>query len=220
MHGRSVRVTATMRIDVWSDVICPWCYIGKRRLETALGRFRHDGPVEIHWHSFQLDPSHPQGHREPVHEMLAKKTGGSPTQVRAMTQQVTDLAAAEGLTYALDRAIAVNTRDAHRLAHLAGQHGLGDQMHERLLRAHLIEGEIVDDPDTLVRLAAEVGVPADEAEQVVRGTKFGGEVDADIRQARQIGISGVPFFMLNRAYGVSGAQSADAFLAALRRAAG
>jgi predicted DsbA family dithiol-disulfide isomerase len=207
-----------MRIDVWSDVVCPWCYIGKRRLETALTRFEHADQVQVHWHSFQLDPSHPKGHREPVYDTLAKKIGAPPAQVRAMTQQVTDLAAAEGLAYALDRAVSVNTLDAHRLSHLAAQHGLGGQMHERLLKAHLIDGEVVDDLDTLVWLGAEVGVPEDEARQVLAGDKYIGDVEADIREAQRLGATGVPFFMLNRTYGVSGAQSADTFLSALRKA--
>ncbi|GIF44497.1 DsbA family oxidoreductase [Actinoplanes xinjiangensis] len=205
----------SIRIDVWSDVVCPWCYIGKRRLETALGRFEHD--VTVTWHSFQLDPTIPQGSREPVHEMLAKKIGAPASQVRAMTHQVTQLAEAEGLTYDLGNAISVNTRDAHRVAHLAGEHGLGTEMHEALLKAHLSEAAVVDDPDTLVRLAAGVGVPAEEAADVVRGTKYGAEVDADIQRARQLGISGVPFFLINQKYGISGAQSADAFLGALNK---
>ncbi|TMR13302.1 DsbA family oxidoreductase [Nonomuraea turkmeniaca] len=207
-----------MRIDIWSDVVCPWCYIGKRRLESALARFEHADEVDVHWHSFQLDPSHPKGHREPVFDTLAKKVGAPPAQVRQMTGQVTELAAAEGLTYALDRAISVNTIDAHRVSHLAAKHGLGGQMHERLLGAHLGEGEIVDDPDTLVRLAAEVGVPEDETRKVLASDAYADAVQADIREARGLGITGVPFFVLNRAYGVSGAQPADTFLSALRTA--
>ncbi|WP_370941832.1 DsbA family protein [Amycolatopsis sp. cg5] len=205
-----------LRVDIWSDVICPWCFIGKRRLETALGRFEHD--VELHWHSFQLDPAHEKGHRVPVREMLAAKFGAPPAQVDGMQRQVTDLAAAEGLTYHLDRAIAVNTLDAHRLGHLAAEHGLGDRMHERLLKAHLSDGEVIDDPDTLVRLGAEVGVPAAEAADVLRGTKYAAEVQADIDQAKRLGITGVPFFVLNGTHGVSGAQSAETFLAALEQA--
>ncbi|WP_342779321.1 DsbA family oxidoreductase [Nonomuraea turkmeniaca] len=209
---------SSLRIDIWSDVVCPWCYIGKRRLESALARFEHADEVDVHWHSFQLDPSHPKGHREPVFDTLAKKVGAPPAQVRQMTGQVTELAAAEGLTYALDRAISVNTIDAHRVSHLAAKHGLGGQMHERLLGAHLGEGEIVDDPDTLVRLAAEVGVPEDETRKVLASDAYADAVQADIREARGLGITGVPFFVLNRAYGVSGAQPADTFLSALRTA--
>jgi predicted DsbA family dithiol-disulfide isomerase len=207
-----------LRIDIWSDVVCPWCYIGKRRLETALGRFEHADEVEVHWHSFQLDPSHPKGHRQPVFETLAKKVGAPPAQVRAMTRQVSDLAAAEGLQYDLERAVSVNTIDAHRLGHLAAAHGVGDEMHERLLRAHLGEGETVDDPDTLVRLGTEVGVPEDETRRMLKGDAYAAAVQTDIREARRIGATGVPFFVINRAYGLSGAQPADTFLSALRTA--
>lgn len=209
---------STLRIDIWSDVVCPWCYIGKRRLETALDRFEHADEVEIHWHSFQLDPSHPKGHRRPVFETLAQKTGAPLPQVRAMTGQVTELAAAEGLTYDLERAVSVNTIDAHRLSHLAAAHGLGDRMHERLLRAHLCEGVIVDDLDTLVRLGAEVGVPEDEARRTLNSDAYTDAVQADFREAREYGATGVPFFVINRAYGLSGAQPADTFLSALRTA--
>ncbi|MFD8492649.1 DsbA family oxidoreductase [Amycolatopsis sp. NPDC059657] len=208
----------SLQIDVWSDVVCPWCFIGKRRMETALSRFEHADEVEIRWHSFQLDPAHAKGHRVPVQEMLATKFGAPPAQVDAMQRQVTELAAAEGLTYHLDRAISVNTLDAHRLGHLAAEHGLGDQMHERLLKAHLADGELVDDLDTLVRLGAEVGVPADEARDVLQGSKYAAEVQADIDQAKRLGITGVPFFVLNGTHGVSGAQSAETFLSALEQA--
>lgn len=209
---------SALRVDVWSDVVCPWCYIGKRRLEGALGRFEHAGEVEIHWHSFQLDPSHARGRRMPVYDMLAAKTGAPAARVKAMTRQVTELAAAEGLEYHLERAVAVNTVDAHRLNHLAEARGLGAAMHERLLRAHLCEGETVDDRDTLARLGAEVGVPEEEVREMLAGDGYLDAVAADGRDARRYGAGGVPYFVLNRAYAVSGAQSADTFLSALRTA--
>ena len=209
---------SALRIDVWSDVVCPWCYIGKRRLEAALDRFEHTGEVEVHWHSFQLDPSHPKGERRPVFETLEQKTGAPPAQVRAMTRQVTELAAAEGLSYDLERAVSVNTIDAHRLSHLAAAHGLGDQMHERLLRAHLCEGETVDDPDTLVRLGTEIGVPEDEIVRTLNSDAYADAVQADFDEARRYGATGVPFFVLNRTYGLSGAQPTETFLSALRTA--
>lgn len=207
-----------MQIDVWSDVICPWCYIGKRRLERALAQFEHAGDVVTLWHSFELDPSYPKGRREPVHQMLANKTGAPAAQVRMMTDRVTALGAQEGLAYDLDRAVAVNTFDAHRLTHLAKAYDLGNQMHERLLRAHLIEGELVDDVDALVRLAGEVGVPGDAVRRVLAGDEYAGDVEADVRQARAYGATGVPFFVLDGRYGVSGAQPVEVFGSALRRA--
>lgn len=211
-------MSLTLRVDIWSDVVCPWCYLGKRRLETALGEFEHADAVELHWHSFQLDPDRPKGLREPSNEMLTRKFGASAAQVRAMTRQVSDLAAAEGLAYDLDRAVAANTFDAHRVTHLAAAHGLGGQLHERLLAAHLAEGEVVDDPDTLVRLGVEVGLPDDEIRQVLDGDGYAEAVREDIRQARRIGITGVPFFVLNGTYGLSGAQPAKTFLDTLRAA--
>lgn len=206
-----------MQIEIWSDVVCPWCYIGKRRLEKALTQSEMVDEVEVVWRSFQLDPAHLKGVREPVYEHLAKKIGGSAAQVRAMTDRVKALGAEEGLAYDFDRAVSVNTFDAHRLTHLAKAHGLGGAMHERLLGAHLCDGELVDDTDTLIRLGAEVGVPADEARQVLAGDTYTREVEEDIRQARMIGVNGVPFFVLDRRYGISGAQPVEAFLSALRK---
>jgi predicted DsbA family dithiol-disulfide isomerase len=207
-------------IEVWSDVVCPWCYLGKRRLERALAGFEHAGEVEVVWRSFQLDPSHPKGVRQPVHQMLAAKYGGTIDQARAMSERVKGLAAQEGLAYDFDRAVSVNTFDAHRMTQLAKVHGRGAEMHERLLRAHLVEGELVDDADTLVRLGAEVGVPADEARRVLAGDEYADAVEEDIREARTLHVTGVPFFALDRRYGIAGAQSVEAFAAALRTAAG
>ncbi|MFD7508434.1 DsbA family oxidoreductase [Streptomyces sp. NPDC059853] len=209
-----------MRIDVWSDVVCPWCFIGKRRLESALARYEHVGEVEVRWHSFQLDPTHPAGLREPTAAMLVRKKGLAPEQVREMQQRVTELAAAEGLRYDLDRSISVNTLDAHRLLQLADRGGLGGAAHERLLTAHLCEGETVDDLDTLVRLGVEAGLDEAETRRALESGAYADEVAADVAEARRIGVSGVPFFVLDGTYGVSGAQPVDTFLHALRTAAG
>ncbi|GII42409.1 DSBA oxidoreductase [Planotetraspora phitsanulokensis] len=220
MLGRDLLVSEekSVRVEVWSDVVCPWCYIGKRRLERALEGFEHAGEVEVEWRSFQLDPTHPKGVRQPVYEALAQKMGGSTAQIRAMTDRVKALAAEEGLEYDFEHSISVNTFDAHRLTHLAKAHGLGGETHERLMRAQLIEGETLDDVDTLVRLGAEVGVPADEARRVLEGDDYTREVEEDIREAQMLGATGVPFFVLNRMYGVSGAQPVELFLSALRTA--
>ncbi|MFY1636237.1 DsbA family oxidoreductase [Solwaraspora sp. WMMB335] len=211
-------MAAALRVDVWSDVICPWCYIGKRRLEAALRQTGYADRVDVRWHSFQLDPGHPAGKRQPVHDMLAGKYGVPPAQVRAMTRQVSELAAAEGLTYALDRAIAVNTLDAHRLNQLAAGHGLGGQLHERLLRAHLVDGEVLDDAPTLIRLAAEVGLDVDAVRRVLDGDGYAADVAADARAAHRLGATGVPFFVIDDRWRISGAQPVDAFVAALRAA--
>jgi len=201
-----------VKVEIWSDIVCPWCYIGKRRFETALAGV--DEPVEVEWKSFQLDPTFPRGKAVPVYDALAEKFGAG--QVREMTGRVTELAAVEGLHYDYDHAVMVNTFDAHRLTHHAKSQGLGGEMHERLMRAQLIEGETVNDVDTLVRLAEEIGVEG--ARPVVTSDQYTADVEADIREARLLGANGVPFFVLDRKYGVSGAQPAEVFSSALRQA--
>jgi predicted DsbA family dithiol-disulfide isomerase len=205
-----------VKIEVWSDIICPWCYIGKRRLETALGGVEQ--PVEVEWRSYQLDPGYPKGERQPVFEAMVEKTGGSPAQARAMAGHVAELAAQEGLTYDFEHSVMVNTFDAHRVTHLAKAQGLGGEMHERLMRAQLIEGETLNDIDTLVRLAAEVGVDDSAARRVLTSDAYASEVSDDIRDARALGVTGVPFFVLDKRYGISGAQPVEAFRAALKTA--
>jgi predicted DsbA family dithiol-disulfide isomerase len=207
-----------VRVEIWSDVVCPWCYIGKRRFEKALARFDHSDEVEVVWRSFQLHPEHPKGVREPLEESLAAKIGGTVEQVRAMNDHVKTLAAAEGLYYDFESYTLVNTFDAHRLTHLAKAHGLGAEPHERFLRAQLIEGEVLDDADTLVRLSAESGVPEDDARQVLEDDDYTADVNEEIRELRALGGNGVPFFVIDRRYGISGAQSTEVFLRALETA--
>jgi predicted DsbA family dithiol-disulfide isomerase len=206
-----------MKVEVWSDVVCPWCYIGKRRLERALEQYEHADEVEVIWHSYQLDPTQLRGENVPTTEMLARKMGAPMPQVHAMNERVTGLAAEEGLTYHLDRAVTANTFDAHRLTHFAATRDLADKLHERLFRAALTDGEAVDDADTLVRLATEVGLPAEEAREVLTTAAYAGAVREDIRQAQALGANGVPFFVFDRTYGISGAQPLDTFLDTLRR---
>ena len=207
-----------MKIEIWSDVVCPWCYIGKRRFEKALAAFAGADDVDITWRSFQLNPDHPKGLRQPAAEALAEKYGVSREQARGMHDNVTAIAAEEGLAYDFDRYMTVNTFDAHRLTHLARVHGLGAALHERFLRAQLVEGEILDDPATLVRLAAEVGVPADEARRVLASNAYAADVDADTHELLALGGNGVPFFVIDRRYGISGAQPVEVFLSALETA--
>lgn len=203
-----------MKVEIWSDIVCPWCYIGKRRFEKALADVGH--PVEVEWKSFQLDPEFPRGKAIPVYDALAQKFGGGAAQVREMTGHVKSLAAIEGLEYDFDHGVMVNTFDAHRLAHHAKSQGLGPEMHERLMRAQLIEGQTLNDVDTLVRLAEELGVEG--AGPVVTSDRYTADVEDDIRQARLLGATGVPFFVLERKYGVSGAQPVEVFTQALQTA--
>ncbi|MFE9246125.1 DsbA family protein [Nocardiopsis sp. NPDC006938] len=207
-----------MRIEVWSDIVCPWCYIGKRRLERALEGFEHAEEVEVVWRSFQLDPGFPRGVGEPVLDSLAKKMNATPDQVREMTAQVREVAAAEGLHYEFDGAVMVNTFDAHRLTHLARERGLGGQAHERLMRAQLVEARDLGRVDTLVELAAEIGLDAERARAVLTTDAYTAQVEEDVRTARRLGATGVPFFVVDRAFGISGAQPLEVFTAALDRA--
>lgn len=204
-----------MKVEIWSDVVCPWCYIGKRRFEKALARFDHADEVEVEWRSFQLNPDQPRGVREALDTSLARKMGGTIEQVHAMNARVTSVAAAEGLDYHLERYHVVNTFDAHRLTHLAKGLGLGPAAHERFLRAQLVEGEVLDDADTLVRLSVDVGIAADDARRVLGSDAHAGDVADDIRQAHALGATGVPFFVFDRRYGVAGAQPDEVFLEVL-----
>lgn len=204
-------------IEVWSDVACPWCYLGKHRLEAAI---RHsDADVRVTWKSFQLDPSIPRGEHTPHAEALAKKFQAPVEKIQAMNQQLVDLGAAEGLEYNFDRYIQANTRDAHRLIHFAQEHGLGNQMKDRLMRGQFTEGAIVDNLDQLVSMAADVGLEAGEVRAMLATDAYDEEVQIDIDEAAALGATGVPFFVFDRAYAVSGAQPVATFLQALQRAA-
>ena len=203
-----------MKIEIWSDVVCPWCYIGKRRLERALGDVEHADEVEIEWRSFQLNPGAPD-RAVPTLEYLARRFG---PQAQAMVTRVTELARAEGLDLNYDTALSVNTLDAHRALHLAAGHGLAGAAEERLLHAHFTEGADLSDPDTLARLLGEVGLDPGRVRAVVTGTEYADAVRAEAEEAVALGANGVPFFVIDRAYGIPGAQPAEVFLGALRKA--
>jgi predicted DsbA family dithiol-disulfide isomerase len=205
-----------MRIDIWSDVVCPWCYVGKRRLEAALASF--PGTVDVHWHAFELDPDAPPTREGSYEERLAQKYGRSLEQAAEMTASMTATAAAEGLEFHFDRSKPGNTFDAHRLLHLAGVRGVQDAVKERLFRATFTDGEPISDHETLVRLVAEAGLDADEARAVLASDAYAAEVRADEQQAAQLRVSGVPFFVIDGKYGVAGAQPADVLRQVLDRA--
>jgi predicted DsbA family dithiol-disulfide isomerase len=198
-----------MRVEIWSDVVCPWCYVGKRRFEQALASFPHRDEVEVVWRSFELDSTAPQERTGDYAQMLATKYGVSVERGQEMIDTMTATAAQEGLDFRFDIARTGNTFDAHRLLHLAAERGLQDTLKERLMRATFTEGEPIGEPETLVRLGAEVGLDADEARAVLSSDRFADEVRADEQDAQRFGISGVPFFVVDRTYGVSGAQPAE-----------
>jgi predicted DsbA family dithiol-disulfide isomerase len=206
-----------MRIDVWSDVVCPWCYLGKRRLETALEGFEHRDEVEVVWHAFELDPNAPASHPEPSTERLAKKYGRSVEEMEQSQAHLTGLAAEAGLEYHLDRTKQGNSFDAHRLVALGAAQGRQAPVLDRVLRAYFTEGEPISDRATLVRLAGEAGLDEAEAASVLADGTFADAVRADEQAAQQIGITGVPFFVVGGKYGISGAQPVELFAEALRR---
>ncbi len=207
-----------MKVEIWSDVVCPWCYLGKRQFEEALSRFGHARDVEVVWRSFELDPTAPTLVGLPMSRILERKYGMTAEQARAANERMTGLAAAVGLEYHLDDAQAGNTFDAHRLVHLAARHGLADAMKERLFAAYFTEGLPIGDRPTLVGLAADVGLDPDEADTALAGDDFSAEVREDEATAAGLGVSGVPFFVIDGAYGVSGAQTPDVLLGAMERA--
>jgi predicted DsbA family dithiol-disulfide isomerase len=207
-----------MRVDIWSDVVCPWCYLGKRRFETALGRFEHAAEIEVRWRSFELDP-----HAPPVREgdqavRLASKYGLSVEQARAAQDRLTALAGAEGLHYRLDRTRPGNTFDAHRLIHLAAVRGCQDQVKERFLAAYLCEGQPIGDPAVLLSEATRAGLDPDEVTELLEGDAYASEVRGDELEARERQITGVPFFLIEGSFSIPGAQDSDTVLTILRRA--
>jgi predicted DsbA family dithiol-disulfide isomerase len=215
-----------MKVEIWSDVVCPWCYIGKRRFEAALAGLPYRDSVEVEWKAFELDPtsvSAPAGTVVGPRDQatrLAEKYGTDVDGAQRMVDNVVAQAAADGLEYRLDRAIPANTVDAHQVIHLAGLRGVQDAVNERLLRAYFTEGEAVGDRDTLVRLAAEAGLDADEVRAALDEGRYVGAVRGDEAEAQALGIRGVPFFVVDRKYGVSGAQPADGLRQVLDKAWG
>jgi predicted DsbA family dithiol-disulfide isomerase len=207
-----------MKVEIWSDIACPWCYIGRRRFEKALQQFEHRDQVEVLWRSFQLDPEAPKQYPESEEELLMQRYRISKEKVVAMHARVTALATQEGLDYHFDLVHPVNSFDAHRLIHLAGQHGLQGEMKERLQKAYFTEGRVVSDGETLVQLAVEVGLDADETRRMLETQADAAEVRADERRARVLGIDGVPFFLFDEKIAVSGAQPSEVFMTALQRA--
>lgn len=203
-----------MQVEIWSDLVCPWCYLGKRRLEQALERFPHRDRVDIVWRSFELEPDSPADPQD-LTSRLVSRYGMSDQEAAERNAHMTGLAAEAGLTFRLDIAKHGNTFAAHRVLHAARAAGLESEAKERLLRGYFSEGRAISDPDTLVELVSEVGV---DGRAAVAGDSFASEVRADEREAVELGITGVPLFVLGRRYAVSGAQPAELLLQALERA--
>jgi predicted DsbA family dithiol-disulfide isomerase len=209
-------------IDTWSDVVCPWCYIGKRRLEAALALFPHRADVEVRWRAFELDPSAPPIRDSHVSqaERLAKKYGMSVSKAEAAIKNMTEVAAADGLEFHFEKTRSGNTFDAHRVLHLALERGVQDAVKERLLRGYMTEGVVIGEREALVELAGQAGLDREEVHAMLAGTQYAADVRADEEHARKLGISGVPFFVIGGRYAVSGAQPASVLLGALEKAWG
>ena len=207
-----------LTVEIWSDVVCPWCYIGKRRFEAALERFAHRDEVTVMWRSFELDPDASRDVHGTAAERLAGKFGMSQERAQQLHAEMEERAAGEGLEYHMDQTKGGNSFDAHRMIHLAATYGHQADAKERLLRAYFIEGESLGVWDTLVRLMEEVGVDPVEARESLRLDKFAEDVREDEALAQQLGIQGVPFFVIDRRYGISGAQPTELFVQALTQA--
>jgi predicted DsbA family dithiol-disulfide isomerase len=211
-----------MKVEIWSDVVCPWCYIGKRRFEAALAEFAHRDQVEVEWKAFELDPGARSADVDAdgpdYADRLARKYGTSRAGAQQMLDSMTTAAAAEGLDFHFERAVHSNTFDAHQVIHLAAERGVQDQVKERLLRGYFTEGAAVGDRATLVRLAGEAGLEAAEVEKALEEQQYAAAVRADEEEASGFGIGGVPFFVIDRKYGVSGAQPAAQLLQVLEKA--
>jgi predicted DsbA family dithiol-disulfide isomerase len=211
-----------VKVEIWSDVVCPWCYIGKRRFESALARFPYRDEVDVEWRSFELDPGAERtAELRGTHaEQLQAKFGRPRHEIDEMLARVTALAAAEGLDFRFDLNRGGNSFDAHRLLHLAKAHGRQDALKERLDRGTFTEGLGVSEHEELTPLAVEVGLDEAEVRDVLASDRYADAVRDDQAQARAYGITGVPFFVIDGKYGVSGAQPADLFLQALTQARG
>lgn len=208
-----------MKFEVWSDFVCPFCYIGKKRLEEALETTGLKDKVEVTYKAYQLDPSVPEDSDESMLENLATKYRVSVDEAKNMLNNIAEQAKTVGLTYKVDGMKVANTFKAHRLAKFAEQEGVAEQMTELLLNSYFVQGEAIDENDVLLSIAEKIGLKKEQVEKVLHSKEFTDAVNADINEARQIGVQGVPFFVINRKYAISGAQPAEVFANALQKVA-
>jgi len=209
-----------MKVEIWSDVMCPFCYIGKRRFEKALEQFPGKDDIEVTWKSFQLNPAMKTEPGKNINQYLSGIKGWSIAEAKRANEYVTQMAKEVGLDFDFDRAVVANSFDAHRVAHLAKANGKGDAMEEQLFRAYFTEGKNIADHNTLVQLAVSIGIGEDAVQNTLKSDEYADAVESDIYEAHQIGVRGVPYFVLNDRYAVSGAQATETFLGALDKAWG
>lgn len=206
-----------MKVEIWSDMVCPFCYIGKRHFEEALQQFAYKNDVEVVWRSFELDPDAKRNYEGGFYAMLAEKFHTTPEKAKTMNERVIKMATDAGLTYNMDNAIPTNSFDAHRLVHLAAKHGLQDKAEEKIFSAYFTEAKHIGDKETLKSIATGIGLNAEEADKVLSGEEYSYDVRTDESEAHEIGVSGVPFFIFNRKYAVSGAQPTHLFSEVLQK---
>lgn len=207
----------TFKIEIWSDILCPFCYIGKRKLEKALETFEGKEFLEIDWRSYQLDPDATSQPNTDVYDYLAQRKGQTRDWSIKMHEQVANTAKQEGLDYNFEKAIIANSYNAHRLIHLAKKYKLGDQAEETIFKAYFTQGKDIADKSTLMVIGKEIGLKEEEIKEVLNSNKYGDEVRLDIEEAQNIGVRGVPFFVMDRAYAVSGAQPVEVFAETLEK---
>ncbi|PSL43806.1 putative DsbA family dithiol-disulfide isomerase [Chitinophaga niastensis] len=207
-----------MKVEIWSDIMCPFCYIGKRKFEAALEQFPGKDKIEVEWKSFQLNPALKSQPDKDVYDYVAEMKGQSRDWSLSVHAQLTNTAKEVGLTYNFDKAVIANSFDAHRLIQLAKKHQLGDAAEERLFTAYFTEGKDMSNQQTLLELGAEIGLDKTEVAAVLQSNDYAAAVNEDVNEAQQLGIRGVPFFVLDRKLGVSGAQPVEAFSKALEQA--
>jgi protein disulfide-isomerase len=207
-----------MKVEIWSDIMCPFCYIGKRKFEAALEKFPKKNEVEIIWKSYQLDPNIKEQPGKDIYSYLAEAKGQSLEWSKKMHENVVNMAKSVGLEYNFDKAVIANSFDAHRVIQLAKKHGLGDAIEERLFKAYFTEGKNFADHETLAAIGEEVGLDRKEILSLLNSNDLADNVHSDIEEGMRLGLRGVPFFVFNRKIGVSGAQDSEIFLQALEEA--
>lgn len=213
-------VNETIRVDIWSDIACPWCYIGSRRFAAGVAQFQDKHPdveIEVEGHSYELAPDTPVGYEGSEIDFLVKHKGMPREQVEQMLEQMTAMASLEGIEFRFDQLQHANTAKAHRVLHLAKSQGIYTEVLERLFRAYFSEGENLGDVDVIARIADEVGLDPDEVRDAYDDEGYEAEVDRDITRARMLGVTGVPFYLINEKYGVSGAQQPEMFASAFEQ---
>lgn len=206
-----------MKIEIWSDIMCPFCYIGKRRFEEALGQFGNSQNVEIEWKSYLLSPDMVTDPSKSIHQFLAEHKGVPLEEAKQMNAYVADMAASAGLKYDFDKTVPANSFNAHRFLHFAKQYGKQNEAEELLFKGYFTEGKNIDDAETLVAFAQELGLDVAALTQAMGSDAYVNDVVADVQEAQHIGVRGVPFFVFDRKYAVSGAQTADIFLQTLEK---